>query len=244
MKIAKAMIALNIKCIFPYNYYLLREVTILVNGEKVSTVGHLGLAHVMVNVGDEVSFKLDFYRSSVRITEQQQEQYLLLYFHFRDYFPFYYIDFFSRSTLRAKFLLAEEFSNVMNTTYSPKAIQRKATIDAVSIVLLVCMSLLSLAISVFFPKQEGWMQEFAFIVGAVGFVSVLILLYDRKPLMQASYNARVIATALALLLVGVFVDMPYAIKFLYLVLPSFIILRTVVHSKLHSRNNEAIGVGV
>ena len=73
MKIVKAMIALNIKCIFPYNYYLLREVIILVNGEKVSTVGHLGLAHVLVNAGDEVSFKLDFYRSSVRITEQQQD---------------------------------------------------------------------------------------------------------------------------------------------------------------------------
>ncbi|MDI3527521.1 MAG: hypothetical protein PWR03_1704 [Tenuifilum sp.] len=228
------MIKVNIKCIFPFNYFLFRQVSIYVNNSKVNSIGNTEEKEIYVPNDSIITFKLDLYRHTINVSSEKDKINILIYFKFRNYFPFSYLDFFRRKALQSKELPDNEFESAFETTYN-ESNKEMATMDNTSNFMALGLSMLCLYSSVFEINNDSWKSELSFLVSIVSIISIIILHVDRKKLFQYSYTVRIITIAISLLITGLVINLSYTYNFIFLFISSLIILRIITYKRIQDK---------
>lgn len=228
------MVKVNIKCIFPFNYYLLRKVSMYVNNAKVGSVGNTEETELLVPENSTITFRIDIYKHTLKVPAGKDRLNILLYFKFRAYFPFSYLDFYRRNALQSRELTDSEFERAFETTYNASS-REIAAVDTASSVMALGLSALCLYASIFQIGKESWQSELSFLVGLFSIISVITLHVDKKSLLQRAYKVRIISTAVSLLITGLVINLSYTHNIIFLFIALLIILRVSTHKKMRDK---------
>lgn len=218
---------LNIKLIFPYNWYHFRNVKIFDDkGELLTKISHSEHQSIVIDDNSKsLVLKLDFFKSIIQIPEDSDELYLALYLNFRDTFPIKYFDVLKRKCLTGRFLKKEAFDKFDLTFYNlDKKWILKSKLDRSNLILGLLISISLLVISVIEQKNEY--QDLVFFISLVSLISLIMIFTEKDKLLAFDYKSRMIATGFAFLLGTLFLNSPYYVILTLLIFSSLFLLKS------------------
>ncbi len=220
---------LQIKCLFPKNYYLLRKVNIKVDNETISRIGHNEIVEIDNQIDKPIKFKLDYHRATIRLSDFKENKYMILYFDFRDYFPFSFTDIMFRNSLRAKLVDKDEFDS-FDTSFYGRQIDKPIVFNCAKIYTITVGILLALQFMLTpFLKlnNDSNIDNFSFGFGIISIVGFIYMILNKNRMSDSQYNIRTFAFGIASVLILFYTNI-YA-KFLLLTLALSIILIASYH---------------
>ena len=219
---------LNIKLVLPYNWGHFRRIGIYADDGKLITKimhGETLAVEIDKNV-QKIIIKLDIFRSEIYAPVNEKILFLSVYMNFRDYFPFQYIDTLKRKCLTGKFVSETEFEQ-FDWSFYENAQQWVliSKINRPNLRLGLFLSLSLLIVSIIEQKNE--FQELLFLVSLVSFISLLMIFNEKEKLQVFDYKSRMIATGIAFLLASLFLNSPFYIVFVFLMLSMVFLLKSL-----------------
>ena len=195
------MQSLNIKLIFPYNWYQARMVKVYnEKGELITKVGYCEQQSVNIPENTEsIILKLDYFKSEITIPKNEKELYLIIYLDFRDSFPVKYFDVLKRKSLTGVLVDKERFEN-FNLDFYEKAKNgmRKANPDVPNLYLGALISVFLIFSAIYQPSNNS--TDIVIFIGLVSLISLFMIFLQKGKIMVFDYKSRMIATGLAFLL--------------------------------------------
>ena len=221
---------LKIKCLFPRNYYLLRKVNIKINNITIAHIGHNEVVELEVSEKDEISFKLDYHKTKIKISNPNSKKYLILYFDFRNYFPFYIIDIMFKNSLRAKFVDKYEFNNFnilfnKDSSHTELIVFNKTVIYTIMIGALISCQFIIVPLLNFGNSNN--INNFSFFIGITSFIGFILMIVNKKNITNEQYNIRMLAFGIASFLLLIYIQYYTIFKIISIILTLFLILISI-----------------
>ena len=218
---------LNIKLIFPYNWYHFRNVKVYDDKKNLVTkISHCEHQNLIVDGNSKsLTLKLDFFKSSIPIPEDCDELHLAIFLNFRDRFPDKYFDVLKRRCLTGKLLTKDEFKNFDLSFYNThhKWIL-KSQLDHHNLILGLLISGCLLVLSILEQKNE--FQDLIFFISLSSLTSIIMIFAKKNKLLLFDYRSRMIATGFAFFLGTLFLNSPFYIVSLLLIFSSLFLLKS------------------
>jgi len=221
---------MKIKCIFPHNYSIIRNVKIFLNGKTASVITYGEEIELPLKVGDKVEFKLAYYfKAKIKIQESDIDKNLIVFYKFRDNFLLAIVDSFNPSLLQVKSFNDTDYDNVVSILYpeNEKALNYKY--DMMVVIFSFAIGLFFLGHSIFLSKQEN-LKDFEFLVGGINILAVVILLFNKGKICFNDYKMRIIAFCVLNLGTALFLDIEYIYKFLLVAVILSVLIRILSQS--------------
>lgn len=218
---------LNIKLIFPYNWYHYRNVKVYDDKGKIITlISHCENQNLLIDKNiEKIIVKLDFFKSEILIPKNSETINLALFLNFRDTFPIKYFDVLKRNCLSGKLLEKKEFDEFNLSFYDTNEIWiLKSKIDKSNLILGVLISMGLLIVSIL--EQQNQYQDLVFFISIVSLISLLMIIVEKNKLLLFDYKSRMIATGFALVFATFFLSSPYYIVMVLIVFSLMFLLKT------------------
>lgn len=219
---------MEIKLLLPYNWYHARRIKIY-DDKKNLLVKIAHAEHLSVSLPEDcksISIKIDFIKSVITIPKNKDSLFLAVYMDFRDKFPHKYIDILKRKCITGHFMTEEEFDN-FNLSFYTNSIEYlpAAKYDKASIVLELAIASGLIITAVI--QQENPYQDLVFFIGAVSFVSLLLVRSEKEKIKMYDYKSRIVATGLSFVLAFFFLSPSFGVSMLFFVFISAYVLRVI-----------------
>ena len=218
---------LNIKLIFPYNWYHFRNVKIFNdNGDLITKISHCEHQNILIDNNTQfIILRLDFFKSVLKIPDGNDELFMSIFLNFRDTFPIKYFDVLKRKCLTGKFLDKKEFDKFNLDFYkTDKKWILKPNIDKSNLILGLIISISLLVTSVF--EQDNEYQDLIFFLSLISLISLLMIITEKNKLLAFDYKSRMIATGFAFILGTFFLNSPIYIILVIFILSSLFLLKS------------------
>jgi hypothetical protein len=218
---------LNIKLLFPYNWYHFRNVKVFNDkGDLITKVTHCDHQNLLIDTNSQfLTVKLDFFKSVLKIPEGNDELFLTLFLNFRDTFPIRYFDVLKRKCLTGKFLDKEEFDKFNLDFYNTdKKWILKPNIDKSNLILGLLISISLLITSVI--EQDNEFQDLIFFISLVSLISLIMIFTEKNKILAFDYKSRMIATGFAFILGTFFLNSPIYIILVMFIFSSVFLLKS------------------
>lgn len=217
----------KIKCLFPGNNYLLRKISIKIDDKLVAKIGHNEVIELDLEQ-HHVRFSLDYHKAKIDGKELKNDSYLILYFDFRDYFPYNFIDIMFKNSLRAKIVSELEFKNFNETFYSTKTQETeliKWNFSSIYSVIVGFLFSIGFVSNVWINQNNSDTNNFAFIIGLASFIGFVHIVITHKKITIQQFRLRIIAFGVLCLILIPFMDLTIVLKIaLYLLSASILVL--------------------
>ncbi len=214
---------MKIKAFFPEPYYLARKIKIKLNGQIIGKIGHNESIELEVEPDYELRFHLDYHRQKMKIRDANSH--LILFFEKKDG---WYLMF--RNALRIKEVKAEDFERASAELYTKQAQSMKfSAAHYGSITLGLLLSLFFTYYSLVHTGIEE--RNFIFLVGIIGFLSFILLLFKNGKIEYKNFLIRNMAFLLSVLLLVGFV--PFAVNIKIGIIATVFIISALLFQKLH-----------
>lgn len=218
---------LNIKLIFPYNWYHFRNVKIFNdNGDLITKISHCEHQNILIDNNTQfIILRLDFFKSVLKIPDGNDELFMSIFLNFRDTFPIKYFDVLKRKCLTGKFLDKKEFDKFNLDFYkTDKKWILKPNIDKSNLILGLLISISLLVTSVF--EQDNEYQDLIFFLSLISLISLFMIITEKNKLLAFDYKSRMIATGFAFILGTFFLNSPIYIILVIFILSSLFLLKS------------------
>jgi len=218
---------LNIKLIFPYNWYHFRNVKIFNdNGDLITKISHCEHQNILIDNNTQfIILRLDFFKSVLKIPDVNDELFMSIFLNFRDTFPVKYFDVLKRKCLTGKFLDKKEFDKFNLDFYkTDKKWILKPNIDKSNLNLGLLISISLLVTSVF--EQDNEYQDLVFFLSLISLISLFMIITEKHKLLAFDYKSRMIATGFAFILGTFFLNSPIYIILVMFILSSLFLLKS------------------
>jgi hypothetical protein len=218
---------LNIKLIFPYNWYHYRNVKVFNDkGDLITKISHCENQNILIDNNSQfITFRLDFFKSVLKIPDGNDELFLSLFLNFRDTFPIKYFDVLKRKCLTGKFLDKEEFDKFNLDFYkTDKKWILKPNIDKSNLILGLLISISLFVTSVI--EQDNEYQDLIFFISLMSLISLIMIITEKNKLLAFDYKSRMIATGFAFILGTFFLNSPIYIILVMFIFSSLFLLKS------------------
>ncbi len=217
-----------IKCSFPRNYYLLRKVNVRCNKQSIAAIGHNESIELPNQTG-LYAFKLDYHKTNINISDASNDKYLILFFHYRKKFPFYFTDIMFKNALRVQSVDKETFNAFDETFYNEKN-QEIISFNAWQQIVVAVYFIFSLFLiyTSIFNEQDN--RGFIFVLGLLGLFSGIQTFVKRTKMPIRQFRIRYIASSLIMLCIGFFFSFALWVSIL-LILWGLLSLIIVINTK-------------
>lgn len=197
---------IKIKCVFPKNYYLLRKVNIKINNKTIARIGHNEFIELEVPENEEIKFKLDYHKTTIKVSDLKTQKYLILYFNFRNYFPFSTTDIMFKNSLRAKFVDESEFNNFSKSFYKeppfePMSFNNKAIYTIIIGIFISCQFLI---VPILSKQNSDDVNNFSFFIGIASLIGFISMIFNKKNITNKQYYIRMLAFGMASILLLIY----------------------------------------
>jgi hypothetical protein len=219
---------LNIKIIFPYNWYHFRNVKIYnSNGDLISKIAHCENKCLLIEDSSKsIILKLDFFKSLIDIPENNDELYFIIYLNFTDTFPKKYFDILKRNCLSGKFVQKNEFDNFNFNFYdTEKRWILKSNLDKTNLILGLFISIALFIVSIFEKNNED--QDLVFFISLFSLISLIMIYTNKKNILEYDYKSRMIATGFAFILATFFLNSAFFITMSMLTISFLFLLKSI-----------------
>jgi len=218
----------NIKCFFPSNYYLLRKINIKVNDELVAKIGHNETIELDIEQ-KPIIFKLDYHKAKIDGKELGKDNFIILYFDIRNYFPYNFLDIMFKNCLRAKIVSEIEFKSFNETFYSidPKNAElMKWNFSSIYSVIIGFLFSLGFISNVWvIQNNDSDINNFTFIIGLATLIGFINIVITRKKITLRQFKLRIIAFGILSIILISFLNLTLLLKvILYLLSTSILML--------------------
>ena len=223
---------IKIKCVFPNNYYLLRKVNIKIKNEAIAQIGHKEV--IELDVFEKlIKFNLDYHKTQIKFPNSKIDKYLIIYFNFRNYFPFSIIDIMFKNSLCAKFVDESEFNNFNESFYKEHTSEvitfNKTVIYTIIIGILISCQFL------FFPflnlNNSNSINNFSFFIGIASLIGFMLLIFNRKNITKKQYNIRALAFGILSILLLFYINIDTMFKMVSIILSFSIVIISIYYFK-------------
>lgn len=205
-----------IKCIFPYNYYLARNVKITKSNGDVYTIGHRQTICLETNKEDWLDFKLDYHKHRLIITEfsNTDDLFVTVTLKCRKTFPYRYTDVMFKNSMEAEIVSKEDFQNFEHTFNQYRPINKKYNMaDHIAIVMATLISLGYVVLSVINESINE--RNFLFLIGITGVISASRLIIHRTKISVNHYYFVIQTLPIVSLVLLIIIDIPLKIKIIF-----------------------------
>ncbi|WP_157486098.1 hypothetical protein [Flavobacterium soli] len=219
---------LNLKLIFPYNWYHFRKVKVYGdNGKLLSKIMHCENLSLLIDGNTKsITVKLDFLISEIFLPQDSEEWNIGLFLDFRDRFPIKYFDILKRKCLTGKTMSNGEFENFNLSFYNQSKIWvQKANIDTLALSLGIFISIGLLIVALI--EQTNDYQDLVFFIGLISLISMLMIHFEKEKILLYDYRNRMLATGLAFILGIQFLESSFAVVLTLLFLSFVFLLKFV-----------------
>lgn len=190
---------MKIKSIFPGSFYARRKIKIYDNDKYIGDLYPNETIEINPKT-KKLKFKLDYHKA---IVENPENHYFIVYFDYRPYFPFNWLDL-MKNALKVEQVETEDLFEKRITELS-KSSAKKININVFTHLIIILQALAGLSIlftSVFKKDLIKSDINLLFFIGLVSFVSVLILWLNLKNTYQGDFKIRHIAAIFLFLIVS------------------------------------------
>lgn len=217
---------IKIKCVFPKNYYLLRKVNVKISNKTIAHIGHNEVIELDVFEKEEIKFKLDYHKTKIKIPDLKTEKYLILYFNFRNYFPFSVTDIMFKNSLCAKFVDESEFNNFSKSFYKEPpselmTFNNKAIYTIMIGVLISCQFLIVPFLNL---HNSNSINNFSFFIGIASLIGFISMIVNKKNITNKQYYIRILAFGIASILLLIYIRYDTIFKIISIILALNIVL--------------------
>ena len=209
----------KIKCVFPKNYYLLRKVNVKISNKTIAHIGHNEVIELDVFEKD-IKFKLDYHKTKIKVPDSKTEKYLILYFNFRNYFPFSVTDIMFKNSLCAKFVDESEFNN-FNESFYKEHPSELMTFNNTAIYTILIGTLIScqfLLVPFLNLHNSNSINNFSFIIGIASLLGFISIIVNKKNITKKQYNIRILAFGIASILLLIYINFATIFKIISIIL--------------------------
>ncbi len=211
---------LKVKCIFPGNYYLLRKVRIKSGNKLIGKATPLEVTE-LPEVKGLIKLRLDYHSTKIDIPETDEDLFMIVYFGFRNYFPFYFTDLMFKNSLRVKLVDKNEFEEFDASFYGtpPSEIinfNRQKIYTIVAGIFISCLFVSSPYLAQ--NQNDKDIENFAFYIGIATIISFLQIIFNRKKITERQYKTRILAFSILSILLLIYLNILFEIKVLAIVL--------------------------
>lgn len=209
----------KIKCVFPKNYYLLRKVNVKISNKTIAHIGHNEVIELDVFEKD-IKFKLDYHKTKIKVPDSKTEKYLILYFNFRNYFPFSVTDIMFKNSLCAKFVDESEFNNFSESFYKehPSELMTFNNTAIYTILIGTLISCQFLLVPFLNLHNSNSINNFSFIIGIASLLGFISIIVNKKNITKKQYNIRILAFGIASILLLIYISFATIFKIISIIL--------------------------
>jgi len=192
----------------------------LLNGESCS---------LQVQEGQRLTFAYNFlYRTTIQIQDNPEEEFIVVSYYFREYFPAILMDLFKK-ILVAKVVSEEAFNRANKEEYKKAITPRQDFEQDISV--LVIGFLLSF-IYTFLPfnllKNQEKNRDLSFFIGVMGIIGFAMLIEQKKLINLKEYKARVLVFSALSIMLDIILPLSAFMKFTLLLVTGLLILRVLI----------------
>jgi hypothetical protein len=216
----------KIKCIFPRNYYLLRKINIKIDNHIVASVGHNEIVELNV-LGKNIEFKLDYHKTEIMLPDSKNDIFLILYFNFRNYFPFFITDIMFKNSLRVKLVEKTEFENFNESFYERQTVELVKFNNTVIYTIILGILISSELLIMPFLKFNNSINNFSFFIGLISLIGFVLMIMNKKRTTERQYNIKILAFGLSSVLLLSFLNINTIVKFVSIILSFNIIFISI-----------------
>ncbi len=212
---------IKIKCVFPGNSYLLRKVRIKSGNKLIGKATPLEITE-LPKVKGLIKLRLDYHSAKIVIPDTDEDLFMIVYFGFRNYFPFYFTDLMFKNSLRVKLVDKNEFEEFDASFYGtpPSEIINFNWQKIYTIIVGIFLSCLFIVSPYLAQNQDDKdIGNFAFYIGLATIISFLQIIFNRKKITTRQYKTRILAFSFLSILLLIYLNIPFKIKTLAIVLP-------------------------
>ncbi len=193
---------MKIKCLFPGNYYRLRNVVVKTSTGKQYALPVGGMLDVDTTNEQWVSFKLDYHRATLSLPEPPDQDSVLVTLKYRVTFPWNFLDVMFKNCMKASWMSKGEFENVSflleKQHIEPMAIGITEKLLLGSFIAIMLFYLVT-SIRLFSAEATG---GFLFLYSLAGLFSLVRIIIARKCISRVFFlNVLVIFAFINLVLV-------------------------------------------
>lgn len=205
-----------IKCIFPYNYYLARNVKIKKSNGDVYTVGHRQTLCLETNHEDWLDFKLDYHKCRLIMDDlsKKDDLFVTVTLKCRKTFPYRYTDVMLKNSMEAKIVSQEDFHNFELTFNQDRPKNKKYNMaDYIAIIIATLISLGYVALAIINENLNE--RNFLFLIGITGVISASRLFFYRTKISVNHYYFVIQTLPIVSLVLLILINFPMRIKVIF-----------------------------
>jgi hypothetical protein len=205
---------MNIKCVFPRNYYTLRKVNVKLGNTLIGKVGHNEIIELS-KIESSIKFNIDYHKTKIDIPNTNEDIFMLVYFNFRNYFPFYITDVMFKNSLRVKLVDKNQFEQFNESFYKaiPSELIKFNFTKIYTIIVGIFISC-GFVYSPFFVQNQNNSnsEDFAFYVGLASIIGFLAIIFFRKKISEIQYKIRILSFSILSILLLIYLNIGLEIK--------------------------------
>ncbi len=184
---------MKIYSIYPGNFYINRKIKVFDNNNKM--IGYLhpnSLSEIHTN-SKKLLFKLDYHKRKISNIDINDN--LIVYFRFRPYFPFNYLDLMKNSLVveRVDSKKFDERIKELKNGYKLETLQLNLKTYLI-LLLQILISFVIVISCILFPDLIKNDLNFIFLLSFFSFFSLIISLFNLKRINQKEFNIRYISS--------------------------------------------------
>ncbi|MBN2637902.1 MAG: hypothetical protein JXR65_02295 [Bacteroidales bacterium] len=204
-------------------------------GHKIAELSVGETQVVEVKEGQNLSFFYGFpYHTRIRLDEKKQEEFIIVYYSFREYFPGILLDLFKK-VLVAKPVSEKDFKDAEQDKFLQKINSKQSfNPDRISLITGFFLSLIYTAIPFFWIKEDGLSRNLSFFIGVVGIISFLMIIIQKRLISLKEYKARILLFGLFSIIALCVLPQNFWIKTILLSGTLVLILRTFLLKPLQN----------
>ncbi|PID88214.1 MAG: hypothetical protein CSB06_01905 [Bacteroidia bacterium] len=216
---------IKIKCVFPKDYYLLRKVNIKTSNKTIAYIGHNEVVDID-EAGEYIEFKLDYHKAKIKVPDLKTAKYLILYFNFRNNFPFSVTDIMFKNSLCAKFVDVSEFNSFSESFYKQRPSEPMTFNNTSVYTILAALLILGQFLLVPFLNfnNSNSTNDFIFFIGIVSFIGFLLTIVNRNNIANKQYYIRILAFGIMSILLLTYIKYDIIFKAISIILALSIVL--------------------
>jgi hypothetical protein len=185
---------MKIKAIFPGNFYSRRKIKIYdENNHFIESIYPNQTIDLNTN-SKKLKFQIDYHKKTVELNNNEN---LIVYFKYKPYFPFNYIDL-MKNALEVKKTDIDNFEEEINKL-EKGTLEKKIIINKhiyFSLFLQALASILLMYTTIFKQELVKFNVNLIFFIGLISLLSIFITLFNLKKTFYNEYNIRIIAAAM------------------------------------------------
>lgn len=226
------MKTIHFKCIFPYNYYLARNVKIKTSSGNRYALGHLQTLSIETDNETWIEFKLDYhkYRLELKNHYEGDNLYLVVTLKCRNTFPYQYTDVMFKNAMLARVVTQEEFENYEGEhQISPPKFELKVK-DYIALAINILVFSTYVLLSIFSSQVDPSDQNFLFIIGLACIVGNFRFIVKKEAELKAFKLTMGLNLYIALVLL-IMMDFDYSFENSIWIVASLTYLLTAINTQ-------------